>query len=377
MKIKENCSIFSIRPSGVLKSSVSNLQRTRTPLTLAFDNQNLKVLSKAIDSLNTNQDDILKNIPPGMIFFSVLEDAYFIIKDGYDGIILTKDHALIKESLCYSKNKLDFDLDLDLNKAKELNEVFIAFDAKWMRYDHWLGYCLSKSHLASLYTPLSMQIAVPEYREKSSYIFNPISQQLYLESLERTELKKRVTFLKDGIYKAKKLTSFQPNSHLPQDYFNFGDAKRLFNMINRNYKYNNALPSQFMITANHENVNTFDENYNRIMTIVCNELDIPIINLQKLDWKTQISLFSQAEFIITPHCPELINLYFCQAETKILELTHLDKNQFSISAWPFLIASSNNMNYSFIDDSSYNLDINNPNQTINFLKQAILKLRIL
>ena len=370
MNIKENCSIFTFRPPGVLKSSVNHSKRLRHPLIPAYERQNLNDLGFEIDPHNNNLNDILTYIPEGNLFLSILENAYFIVQEGFDGVVITNDLQLIDETLHFCKNQSLDQIKIDLNDAQLLEEIFLAFDPKWMQYDHWMGYCLSKSYLANLYTPTTMKIAIPEYRNNNIFIGNSISRELYDNTLEKAKLNSRTIFLKDGIYKAKKLALFHPNSHYPYDHFNFHDTRRIFNFINKNSRYKNDLPTNFLIATNQKNQSCFSDHFQSILIQTCNELNLPIIHLENMDWESQIALFSQAEFIIAPHCPELINLYFCQKDTTLLELTSFNKNKSSISCWPFLIASTNNINYCFIDMLKDNINI-------EFFKNTVRNVRAL
>lgn len=370
MKIQDSCSIFSFRPPGVLKSSVSTSPRPRQPLIRAFEEQNLHPLALGIDPQNPESLDNLEQIPESILFFSVLDNAYIIVKEGMDGVIVTEDLHFIKESLYDSDPEKINQLETSsFEDVPVLEDVFLPFNPTWMRYDHWMGYCLSKAYIANLNIPSTTQIVIPQYREQSPSLEYPsISASLYDQTLAETELASRITKLKEGIYKVKKLSLFQPNSYLPQFYFNFSDAKHVFQMLNKKVKYHNGLPAQFMISQDSTMEPVLSSGYNLVLLEICKEMNIPIIQLKNLDWLDQVALFSQAEFIITPHRPELINLFFCQNETKILELTRSYGEKNYIPAWPFMIASNNKINYSFLDVGQDEPDEHLINNTIRKIR---------
>ncbi|EHD13931.1 hypothetical protein CIN_12900 [Commensalibacter intestini A911] len=351
MQIKGQYSTFTFRPPGVLQSSVSTSPRPRLKPVEIVPNQQMTRLAQGIDPKNEQPLEGLNDIPPGMLFFCNLENAYFIIKDGMDGVIITDDFHVITESMHYCDNT-DFMLEEteipDLKNVQLLDEVFLSFDAQWMKYDHWMGYCLSKAYLAKQYTPESLKIVIPEYRQNTS-IPCPISKELYDQSLEKTGLEKRTLKLKDGIYKARKLSYFWPNNYLPHAYYNFNDAQAVFSHLNKNVKYRDDLPPRFFINQDSNMETILSEKENQQIQGILTELEIPSVDLNTLSWNDQITLFSQAELIISAHRPELVNLLFCQKDTEVFEFTRSLNRKNYLPAWPYLISSSNRLQYSFFD----------------------------
>ncbi|EUK19182.1 glycosyltransferase 61 family protein [Commensalibacter papalotli (ex Servin-Garciduenas et al. 2014)] len=367
MKIKGQYSTFSFRPPGVLKSSVSTSPRPRLKPVETMPNQQMTRLAQGIDPKSEKPLDSLNEIPAGMLFFCNLENVYFIVQDKTDGIIVTDDFHVITESMYYCQDPQFLSKELpDLQDVELLDEVFLAFDAQWMRYNHWMGYCLSKAYLANQYTPKHMKIVIPEYRENTS-IPNPISKEVYDKSLIETGLEQRVTKLKNGIYKAKKLSYFWPNNYLPHSYFNFNDAKASFSHLNKNIKYNKDLPARFFINQDQNMMPILEDKDTALIQQALKDLDIPSVDLSTMDWDSQISLFSQAELIISPHRPELINLLFCQNDTEIIEFTRSLNRTNYLPAWPYLIASSNRLQYSFFDLDWVTLNV-------DMIKNAVSKL---
>ncbi|CAI3951277.1 Capsular polysaccharide biosynthesis protein [Commensalibacter communis] len=346
MKIKGQYSTFSFRPPGVLKSSVSTSPRPRLKPVEVLPNQQMLRLAQGIDPKNEKPLEALDEIPAGMIFFCELENAYFTIKDGIDGAIITDDLHVITESI-YDTKFQSQDLP-ELQGVELLDQVFLSFDSQWMRYNHWMGYCLSKAYLASLYTPESVQIIVPEYREHTS-IPHPISKEIYDATLEKTGLVKRAVKLKDGIYKAKKLSYFWQNSYVPSSYFNFHDAKSVFSHINKNTKYQDNFPPRFFINQDQNMEPILNDEDIILIQKTLNELNIPCIDLDKMDLDSQRILFSQAELVISPHRPELINLLYCSSDTEVIEFTRASNRTNYLPAWPYLISSSNRLQYTFFD----------------------------
>lgn len=367
MRIKGEYSTFTFRPPGVLKSSVSTSPRPRLKPVEVVPNQQMTRLAQGIDPKSRAPLDGLNDIPAGMLFFCNLENVYFTIKDGMDGVIITDDFYAIKESMANCPNHDFLRKDLpNIEDIELLDEVFLSFDAQWMQYDCWMGYCLSKAYLAGKYTPEQVKIVIPEYRENTS-IPHPISKELYDQSIEKSGLNKRILKLKDGIYKARKLSYFWPNNYLPQSYYNFSDSKAVFSHLNKQTKYREDLPPRFFISQNSNMKPVLNNQENQKIQAILQELNIPSVDLNTISWDDQITLFSQAELIITPHRPELVNLLFCQKDTEILEFTRSANRQNYLPAWPYLIASSNRLQYSFFDLDWMSLEGNT-------IKNAIHKL---
>lgn len=358
MQIKGQYSTFTFRPPGVLKSSVSTSPRPRLKPVEITPNQHMTRLAQGIDPKNSTPLEGLNDIPSGMLFFCILENAYIIVKDGMDGVIITDDFHVITESMHYCKDTAFMHNEQkipDLKDVQLLDEVFLSFDPQWMRYNHWMGYCLSKAYLAKQYAPEHVKIAIPEYRENTS-IPNPISKELYDETLEKTGIQKRVLKLKDGIYKVRKLSYFWANNYLPHAYYNFNDAKVVFSHLNKNVKYRDDLPPRFFIKQDNNMESILSDKVNEQIQEILTDLEIPSIDLNTLSWDDQVTLFSQAELIISPHRPELVNLLFCQKDTEVFEFTRSLNRQNYLPAWPYLIASSNRLQYSFFDLDWMTLD---------------------
>jgi capsular polysaccharide biosynthesis protein len=56
------------------------------------------------------------------------------------------------------------------------------------------------------------------------------------------------------------------------------------------------------------------------LATVCSEFGIEIVQLGSMDFIDQANLFNSAEFIMAPHGAGLVNVLFCQARVKVLEL---------------------------------------------------------
>lgn len=367
MRIKGEYSTFTFRPPGVLKSSVSTSPRPRLKPVEAMPNQQMTRLAQGIDPKSRAPLDGLNDIPAGMLFFCNLENVYFTIKDGMDGVIITDDFYAITESMfdCPNKDFLKQDLP-DIQDVELLDEVFLSFDPLWMQYNNWMGYCLSKAYLASKYTPEQVKIIIPEYRENTS-IPHPISKEIYDQSIEKAGISKRVLKLKNGIYKARKLSYFWPNNYLPQAYYHFNDSRAVFSHLSKTIKYKEGLPPRFFINQDHNMSFVLNDRENQQIQEILNELNIPSINLNTMSWEDQIALFSQAELIVSPHRPELVNLLFCQKDTEVLEFTRSLNRQNYLPAWPYLIASSNRLQYSFFDLDWMKLEASTIHNAINKL----------
>ncbi|MDI2091754.1 glycosyltransferase 61 family protein [Commensalibacter oyaizuii] len=348
MHIKGQYSTFTFRPPGVLKSSVSTSPKPRLAPVEAFPEQQLLRLAQGVDPKSGSPLELLREIQAGMLFFCTLENVFLVVKDGIDGVIITDDLHVITESTYFCEEALASQELPSLQNVEFLDEIFISFDSQWMAYDHWMGYTLSKAYLASLYVPEHIKIAVPEYRDITSTP-HPISKKLYEETIDKVGIKSRILPLKDGIYKIKKLSYLWPNSYLPQAYFNFKDAQTVFSHLNKKIKYRDNLPPRFYINQDDHMEPMLQEGQQNIIKDTLKELDITPVDLSTMDFDTQISLFSQAELIVSPHRPELINILFCQNDTEILEFSRSVHMQNYIPAWPYMIASTNRIQYSFFD----------------------------
>jgi capsular polysaccharide biosynthesis protein len=56
------------------------------------------------------------------------------------------------------------------------------------------------------------------------------------------------------------------------------------------------------------------------LATVCAEFGIEVVQLSRMDFIDQANLFNSAEFIMAPHGAGLVNVLFCQAGVKVLEL---------------------------------------------------------
>lgn len=369
MNINGSLSAFVFRPPGILSTSVALEAKPRLKPVDAFQNQEMIRLAQGIDPNAIDPEKLLDEYPAELIFFFSLENAYFLVGPEMDGVILTDDRHLISESTYYCLKPDTIASKVPNTPAVQMDEVFIAFDPLWMRYDHWMGYNLSKAFLANESIPKEVPIVMPKYRPSQHDNFNAISEERYEESLEKAGLGKRITRLEDGIYQAKKLYFFWPTSYYPHYYYNFKNASDVFKHLKKELKYNNKLPPRFYIEPDEKNF-ILTEDEKKVINATLNDLNVTPVRLDKMDWQSQISLFSQAELIICTHQPELINLFFCLQEAEILELTRSFGDKTYLEAWPYMISSLQKLSYSF-------LDLDWTKLTPNVLKEAVKRLDIL
>lgn len=115
---------------------------------------NLYSISQIIKGDNGSGFQSGKAIMPEVILkLCTIEDGYFIVAPGLDGVIVNSDYQIIESPSCFRNRSVDKDGFIkNIPFRDALDNVFVGFDAAPTNYYHWLFYMqFPKQYLQIVY----------------------------------------------------------------------------------------------------------------------------------------------------------------------------------------------------------------------------------
>jgi hypothetical protein len=303
-------------------------------------------------------------ILPSILSLITIEDGYFIIGDGYDGIILTSGLEAIKETayFAYSVKKSNPDFmpipcDIPLDQMEQvLDEVFIGFDGAWMNYFHWLCYTLTRSYFAAMTMSQKCQIVLPHY---AAHVANPaggsprrlpLPERVWQESLDLSCLSARVCLLPPGIYRAKKIHTIWPQTDVPTDILYSDVMHRVFCEIRSKLKRQTGPLNKIFISRAGARDTRMDSLEEQSLVPELEKIGFRIVRLEDLNFIEQANLFYNAEIVVGPHGAGLTNIVFGPEDLRVIELNRkIAGDSGHLRPWFYMIASTRRQKYGFID----------------------------
>lgn len=360
------CSEMSFSPERLLPMPIP-----------AYDGQLFKEFEKGLNLYSVKQImngdngrgfQTGKAIMPEVILkLCTIENGYFIVAPGLDGVIVNNDYRIIESPSCFRNRSVDKEGFIKNIPFKDsLDNVFVGFDAAPTNYYHWLLYAISKTIFADNILSSNVQLAVPSIQSLFNNRGVSFSSSTYEQILSISGLKNRVTYLDTGIYPVKNLSyCWHTPSRMPELYLLFAEVYSIFDKIK--VPYFPALPTKFYISRGKGNDQRITGEENIIIESVLQKKNIKKVYLEDMDFVTQVALFKQAEFVMAPHGAGLANMVFARIGTPLLEL-NLQIGQPHLRDCFYLIAAARRHPYSCFNLSKDKLTEEHLLQAINRLK---------
>jgi hypothetical protein len=137
-----------------------------------------------------------------------IRNGWFAIGDRLDGLVLTGDRKAVRETAMFTRlaDRQELQRPIDLPQSEiVLDDVFLGFDAGWVKWCHWLCFALGRSSIAAGLLGNHTQIAFPEYPARPQVGFSAAS---WMQSLNAFGLAGRARFLPPGLYRASAIRFF-------------------------------------------------------------------------------------------------------------------------------------------------------------------------
>jgi hypothetical protein len=293
-----------------------------------------------------------------------LEDASFVIRGGYDGVVLTKDGMAVAESRLFSmawgphQNDEDEFAILVEPSDRSFEDVFIGFDAAWGNYYHWLCYAIVKSYIAARIVPTSCSIIIPDYiaraSDKESIRLRGLrySEDVWRESLALAGLAERVLPLPVGLYKAKRVHMIWPRIRSPTEIMNADLFYRVFSEMRSKLRADSAISNRIFISREKANDTRMNSTDHQVLEEGLVSRGFTVVSLETLPFMKQAELFYNAEIVVSPHGAGLTNVLFGADRLRVLELNRRIGDEKGLRPWFYLISSQRGLAYSYLDGTT-------------------------
>lgn len=297
-----------------------------------------------------------------------LGDATLIIHPGLDGVVLSAGGDLVFETCVFT------DIErgpgcIQLGRAgpgtTPLPDAFVAFDAAWTNYYHWL--CLTVPRMVALRDRCDFRtrFVLPSHRERAGAV--RFSETVWRQSLDCAGLALHVTELPTGVYRAARLhllwtTPADPTAFTETDAFRRAAARMGAGLDMdrrgpavaawRRLASAAGLPrrrARFILSRGDNVDPRIDPRTRELLDRIARPLGFERVAVEALDLRGQAELFRNARCIIAPHGAGLGNIMFGSPGLRVLELgTALDSDG-SLRPWFYLLAHSLGHRYMILD----------------------------
>ena len=292
--------------------------------------------------------------PELSLYLNTMEDAWFTIGNGRDGVIFNRDGWLVEEPSCFRNSELaapGLNLTAEIAPIVQLDDVFIGTDAAWGNYYHFLCYGVARCHMANRLVPLSCQLIVPDYDSRLGRSNLAFSRASYDQAFLLSGLADRVTRLPPGLYHANTLRFFWTEPHDPIELFDAPEFLSCFDDIRRFLVTDPAAPRRLLVSRDAATDPRIGVDARDLVRTMCAARGFAVIRFEELDLRTQAQAVYNADCIVSPHGAGLINILFGRDDLRVLELNvELDGNG-SMRACFFQMSALRGQSYMALNSS--------------------------
>lgn len=288
------------------------------------------------------------------LFLTTLEDAWFTIENGIDGMVLDRDGWIINDTAMFRHAGLSAagrDLAAEVAPIVELDDVFVGNDAAWHNYFHFMSYGVARCHMALGLVPDTCQLVMPDYTSRIHYSDLAYSQATYDQAFSLSGLNERTTRLPVGLYHARKVRFFWTQPSEPSDILEVPAHQGLFHDIKRRLEHVPDAPRRLLVLRDAASDPRIGEQAAALVRLMCAERGFTVIRFEEMDLQAQAQAVFNADCIVAPHGAGLGNTMFGQPHLRVLELnTELDGDG-SIRACFFQTAAERGQTYMVLNAS--------------------------
>ena len=330
-------------------------QRQDSPVSL-WPGQDFTPLYRGYNIAAADPVEAFRQLPSLSLNLYTFENAYFVVDNGLDGVILTADKKIIQDPSCFraphltqsGQNLMDDGLDLF-----DLDDVFVGFDAALHNYFHILCFMIGKYAVALKYLPKSCKMVIPdlEGRTKSGYSRMAYRNASYQQALAISGLAGSVTRLPVGIYRAKKLRFLWTQPNGPMDLLDIPDFYSAFMKMRGALKRRAGLPRRLLVWRDQSIDPRLTPKDSEMIRTVCQQHGFELVRFETMDLLGQAEAVYNADAIVSPHGAGLANLLFGREELRVLELNYEIDNNESLRACFYQIAAGVGQKYMVLNGS--------------------------
>jgi capsular polysaccharide biosynthesis protein len=240
--------------------------------------------------------------------------------------------------------KLDFD-------------VFIAVDAWWNNYYHWLCITLPKMLMAqAVETAGASRPVIPEYHDSVEPGGKPaFSKTVWEQSLAAFGLSDDVVRLPPGIYTSARVSTILVNHQQPAYFALFEQFVDVYARVCHGLRTDPDSPKRILVKRRADGRMTSEQSM-LVETAALSHGFTPV-HLEELDFVGQAELFFNAEAVIAAHGAGLSNIVFGGSGFRVLEVNRrLPPVEGHLRPWYSVIARAKGQYYSFLDADAGELE---------------------
>lgn len=294
-------------------------------------------------------------VPDVNLHLFTIRDGWFAVGNGLDGLILTHDRKLVRQSVMFTDPGRSHSVETELSLAKaeqEFDSVFLGFDGAWTNWYHWLCFALPRSALAAEFLPDRCVIALPDYATRKASTDIRYSEATWRQSLAAFLPAERATALPPGLYRSKQIQLFWTATGQPTDLTLLRAFHDLFAQARRTLNPAAGLPKRVLISREGGGDWRLSAEDTRTLNHAAESLGFVRISLEQMDFTSQMQLMANAEAIAGVHGAGLTNLLFAQPQTPILEINMPLQQPPFLRPWFYLLAHARSQPYRFLDASA-------------------------
>jgi len=308
-----------------------------------------------------------------------IENGFFVIGNGLDGVIIDSDGYFFEETACFCNSDL-----LEIGSAclhltpklQELDNIFVGMDAAWHNYYHFMWHSLARCYMAARFLPASYKMILPDYASRVGSASLGYRGDTYNQALFLSGLSSRVTGLTPGLYRAKHLRFIWTEPRHPDAFLCLPDMYEMFAHIRRSLRWDAEASRRLLISREMASDPRLGGDAAAIVHNVCAEHGFTILRLEELNLYEQAQAFFNAECVIAPHGAGLINILFGQESLRVLELNkELDDGK-ALRDCFFRMASARHQSYWTVNISKNEINFENIGSAIHCLLQPSVEFPI-
>ena len=308
----------------------------------AFPGQNLQPL------------DILlrpdRFLPTLTLNHCVIENGYFMLWPGVDGVLFHADGRPLAETVnyCGADNLPPIERLVAGAHRLPYNDVLVCVDSVWRNWYHWLILSLSRIFIGQQFGAHTM---LPDYAKWHDVgwpaTFTHRSWSQSFAALQNTPSRRQ-----PGAYTAPRIHTVLINNQEPALIACMPGFDAAFAPIRQSLPITAKPRRIFIVRRDTERLSTTEAIQ---LAAAADARGFVPVDLAEIDFKSQATLFANADAIIAAHGAGLANLVFCRPGTRVLEINRNLIGEPHLRPWFWLIAQRRGMRYRFLNASAEEL----------------------
>lgn len=345
-------SIDNMEP--ILQIDATSEQRARELPKPAYDGQDNLPLAQGMDNYAVGSTEKFYHSYDVSLNLYTVENARVLFGTEVDGVIIDKDLNVIAEPSCFHGSEF---LEKQMEQLPSQPEVahlpaaYVACDAAFQNYYHWICYGLAKAKVAEPILPRNAVIIVPSYGDRGTGQKMAYTENVYHESISMFDFKHPVVKFAPGIVRVDRLYFMWTLPRLPPDILILPAFKNVFKNLSSRIKVDKSLPRRIFLSRRQASSRRLDPNVEEQLVQLTSQFGFTTVVLEDLSFREQIMLFRNATHIISPHGAAFTNLLFKPERARVLEINHDIDGQGFLRACFYLMAEENGHEYMYLNST--------------------------